>query len=160
FNASDPYSSTPLVLQSGTTYGATLPAGTCGQTAQFYFAATGSGASTVTQPCNAPTSVFSAPVLNLTAPSVIYNFPMDSNPGWTTTGQWAFGHPTGGCGASDPTNGFTGTNVYGYNLAGCYANNITTPNFLTTTALDCSNLIGTQLKFRRWLRIESALYDH
>ena len=36
-----------------------------------------------------------------------------------------------------PPRGYTGTNVYGYNLAGDYANNL--PEYhLTTTALDCS----------------------
>lgn len=93
-------------------------------------------------------------------PEVIYNFPLDTNPGWTTQGQWAFGHPTGGgSSGGDPTNGYTGTNVYGYNLGGDYANNLAR-QALTTTALDCTGLLNTTLEFRRHLGVESATYDH
>lgn len=87
----------------------------------------------------------------------VYDFPMNTNPGWTTQGQWAFGDPAGLGG--DPNNGHTGTNVYGYNLNGTYTNNM--PRYrLTTTALDCSSLVGAQLKFWRWLGVENAAFDH
>ncbi|MEW6071414.1 MAG: trypsin-like peptidase domain-containing protein [Planctomycetota bacterium] len=91
-----------------------------------------------------------------------YSFPFDTSPGWTVEGQWAFGHPTGGGGQygyPDPTNGYTGTNVYGYNLAGDYANNLP-ERHLTTTALDCTDIQGTQLRFWRWLNVESPSFDH
>ena len=91
-------------------------------------------------------------------PEVVYNFPLDTNPGWTTTGAWAFGHPTGaGSHLKDPSNGHTGTNVYGYNLSGDYTNNLT-PKYLTTTALDCSDLTDVELQFWRWLGVE--VNDH
>lgn len=91
------------------------------------------------------------------------NQPMNSNPGWTISGgQWAFGQPTGGGGAygdPDPTSGYTGNYVYGYNVSGDYANSI--PEYhLTTPALNCSNASGTTLKFYRWLGVEDASYDH
>jgi len=90
-----------------------------------------------------------------------HSFPMDSDPGWSTEGDWAFGQPTGGGGANgyDPSSGHTGTGVYGYNLDGNYANGIPT-YYLTTPALDCSNLTGVELKFWKWLGIESGWYDH
>jgi hypothetical protein len=91
-------------------------------------------------------------------PERIYNFPLDSNPGWATTGAWAFGHPTGGGShLKDPSNGYTGTNVYGYNLSGDYTNNLT-PKYLTTAALNCTNVTGVELRFWRWLGVESV--DH
>lgn len=100
--------------------------------------------------------------LQIGVPSLQYSVNMDTNPGWTTQGQWAWGHPTGGNGDHgnpDPTNGYTGTNVYGYNLAGAYTNNM--PEYhLTSTAFDCSALSGTRLKFRRWLNVEQPSYDH
>jgi hypothetical protein len=84
----------------------------------------------------------------------VYNFPLDTNPGWTTQGAWAFGTPTGGgTHHLDPTAGYTGTNVYGYNLAGDYTNSLAA-TYLTTTALNCANLTNTQLRFRRWLGVE------
>jgi hypothetical protein len=100
--------------------------------------------------------------LQVGVPSVIYSFPMDTNPGWTVQGSWAFGHPTGGGGAygePDPANGHTGTNVYGYNLAGDYTNGMSETH-LTSTALDCSNLSDVTLKFWRWLGVEQPSYDH
>jgi hypothetical protein len=91
-------------------------------------------------------------------PEVLYSFPLDTNPGWATTGAWAFGHPTGaGSHNKDPNNGYTGTNVYGYNLTGDYTNNMPV-RYLTTTALDCSAAAGVELRFWRWLGVEQ--YDH
>ncbi len=158
FNAGDAYSSVPLVFVSGSTYSATIPAGLCGQTLQFYATASGSGGYLASAPCNAPTAVYSAPVLNITPPATIYNYNMSVNPGWTTQGQWAYGTPTGSCG--DPSSGFTGSQVYGYNLNGCYADNIATTQYLKTTAINCSGLTGVTLRFRRWHGQESSQWDH
>ena len=93
----------------------------------------------------------------------IYAWTMDTNPGWTTQGQWAWGQPTGNGGADhgdpDPTSGATGSYVYGYNLSGDYANNMAETH-LTTTAIDCSQITGAILKFQRWLNVEQPAYDH
>jgi len=102
--------------------------------------------------------------VNLTVgiPDVIYEWPLDSDPGWTTEGLWAFGVPTGGGGSSgnaDPTRGFTGNNVYGYNLNGDYANYLSETH-LTTTAIDCTGLSAVTLRFQRWLGVETSTYDH
>ena len=54
---------------------------------------------------------------------VVHDFPMNTNPGWATQGQWAFGAPAGvgvGTHPPDPSSGATGANVYGYNLNGEY----------------------------------------
>lgn len=91
-------------------------------------------------------------------PQLVYSYPMNSNPGWTTQGGWAFGTPLGSGG--DPSSGYTGTNVYGYNLSGQYANGMAATEWLTSTAINCTGLTGTKLKFRRWLGVESSSYDH
>jgi hypothetical protein len=101
--------------------------------------------------------------LTIGVPTMQFSWPLDISPVWTISGgQWAFGHPTGGggaYGAHDPNNGHTGTNVYGYNLAGDYANSI--PEYhLTTTAINCSTLTNVRLKFWRWLGVEQPAYDH
>jgi hypothetical protein len=94
-------------------------------------------------------------------PQQVYFFPMNTNPGWTTDGMWAFGQPTGGGShGCDPTSGYTGSNVYGYNLNGDYANNMSQTQYLTTTALDCANVTQAQLRFRRWLAVEAGQFDH
>ncbi len=93
---------------------------------------------------------------------LIYSFPLDTNPGWTTQSLWAWGTPSGGAGdhgGADPNSGHTGRNVYGYNLTGGYTNSMTEQH-LTTTAIDCTNLTQVHLKFWRWLGVESASYDH
>jgi hypothetical protein len=94
-------------------------------------------------------------------PQMVYSFNMDSDPAWSHEGQWAWGHPTGGGTHNyDPAAGYSGANVYGYNLAGDYGNHLVTARYLTTSALDCRNVTNAQVRFQRWLGVESASYDH
>jgi len=91
-----------------------------------------------------------------------YEFTMDTDPGWSTEGEWAFGQPTGGGGSSgdpDPTSGYTGTNVYGYNLTGDYDSWLPETH-LTSTPLDCTDYTGLKLGFWRWLGVENNSWDH
>jgi hypothetical protein len=99
--------------------------------------------------------------VTVAGPEVIYSFLIDdTDPEFTMTGDWAFGQPTGGGTQSfDPISGFSGNNVYGYNLAGDYPNNMS-QEFLTTMALDFSDVTGVMLRFQKWLGIETALFDH
>lgn len=100
--------------------------------------------------------------LGVGEPTVQHSFTLDADPGWTTQGDWAFGQPAGlggQYGPSDPTSGHTGPYVYGYNLNGDYPNNLT-PQSLITTAIDCGDLVGLQLRFWRWLGVEQPTYDH
>jgi hypothetical protein len=90
------------------------------------------------------------------SPHPVYSWPLNTNPGWTTTGAWAFGQPQGLGG--DPASGHTGANVYGYNLSGAYTNSM--PEYtLTTTAIDCSSFTGATLVFWRWLGVERSYWD-
>jgi hypothetical protein len=94
----------------------------------------------------------------LGVPELAYSFPLDSNPGWATTGAWAFGLPAGlGSHNKDPNSGHTGSQVYGYNLNGDYPNSLPARS-LTTTAIDCGTLTGVELRFWRWLGVEAT--DH
>ena len=100
--------------------------------------------------------------VTVTVPSSqrVYYFPMDSDPGWSTMGLWAYGQPTGGgTHNGDPASGYTGDNVYGYNLDGNYENNLSA-QYLTTTALDFSHVAEAELRFWRWLGVERIPYDH
>ncbi|MDJ0762518.1 MAG: S8 family serine peptidase [Myxococcota bacterium] len=100
--------------------------------------------------------------------SLQYVWNMDSEPGWIPEGQWSWGQPAGQGGKNvglghygepDPDSGYTGNNVYGYNLAGNYGNYLKEEH-LTTTAIDCSGLTDVTLKFQRWLNVERSRYDH
>lgn len=92
----------------------------------------------------------------------VFEETMDSDPGWQADGQWAFGVPTGQAGdhgGPDPVSGHTGSNVYGYNLNGGYADSMTEAEYLTTAPIDCSGGHATKVSFWRWLQVESNLYD-
>ena len=89
-------------------------------------------------------------------------FTFDSNPGWSSEDQWAWGQPTGGGGehgGPDPTSGHTGSNVCGYNLSGDYPNNMP-ERHLTSGAMDCTGWHDVRLSFWRWLGVEQPAYDH
>ena len=145
---------TPL---GGSSYQATLPAVASGQTVEFYCSAQTVAGAFVYSPSDAPSTVFTAGVAELIASEN-----MNTNPGWSTSGQWAWGLPIGAGGqhgGPDPTSGYTGSTVMGYNLLGDYPNNMSETH-LTTPAFDCSNHTGVTLRFRRWLGVEQPAYDH
>ncbi|MFH2000564.1 MAG: C25 family cysteine peptidase, partial [Planctomycetota bacterium] len=79
---------------------------------------------------------------------------MNADPGWSITSGslWEWGTPLGE--SYDPDRGYTGPSVYGYNLAGPYANNMG-KKYLTSPAIDCSMLQNTSLDFWRLLAIQS-----
>ncbi|NQU44891.1 hypothetical protein HQ520_16510, partial [bacterium] len=90
---------------------------------------------------------------------VLFEFPLDEDPGWTTECDWAFGVPTGrGSVNGDPVSGHTGRFVYGYNLDGDYANNLSAAS-LITQFLDCSGYQDVRLGFWRWLGVSNGSFD-
>ncbi len=148
-----------LLDLGGDLYQATLPAASCTDTPEFYFSAQGDQSGLVTDPYGAPGSFHTAVVGEI---AVFFSENMDSDPGWTTEGLWAWGQPTGGggdYGEPDPTSGYTGANVYGYNLSGDYENSLSETH-LTSTVIDCTGKTGVTLSFWRWLGVETSNYDH
>jgi hypothetical protein len=92
---------------------------------------------------------------------ILHTFSLDINPGWTVEGEWAFGQPLGGGGVNgnpDPSNGYTGTNVYGVNLNGDYNLSIGVPYYLTTGPFNFSGCSHVNLKFARWLNTDIPPY--
>ncbi|UCD75714.1 MAG: hypothetical protein JSV91_02130 [Phycisphaerales bacterium] len=100
--------------------------------------------------------------LEVGVPAPVIVFDLNTDPGWATEGQWAFGQPAGQGGSSwgypDPTGGYTGDNVFGYNLNGDYTTSVGPPYYLTTNAIDCSNLTQVELHFYRWLNSDYQPY--
>jgi len=93
---------------------------------------------------------------------IIYSWNMNDDPGWACDGLWEWGIPQGMGGShghADPVCGFTGENVFGYNLQGDYQPSMS-QKYLTTGSIDCSGLYATQLRFQRWLGVEGNAYDH
>ncbi len=85
----------------------------------------------------------------------VYQYNLDTDPGWPRTGEWAFGVPQGGggnaYGRADPRNGATGSQVFGINLAGDYTAVPGQPQYLTAGPFDLSGHRDTRLRFQRWL---------
>ena len=94
---------------------------------------------------------------------VLLDETMDSNPGWQMDGNWAWGEPTGqggDHGNPDPTTGYTGVNVLGYNLDGDYPDNMTWTDYAVTEPLNCAGAPTVYLSFWCWLGLENDQYDH
>ena len=86
---------------------------------------------------------------------------LDTNPGWSTEGEWAFGQPLEGGGSHgnpDPNSGYSGSNVYGVNLSGDYTVAVGGPYHLTAGPFDCNNFQNVHLKFVRWLNTDTPTY--
>jgi len=92
----------------------------------------------------------------------LYSYPLDNDPNWPITGQWAFGQPMGEGGTEhgnpDPDSGFTGTEVFGVNLNGDYSTIPGGPYYLTAGPFDCTYLEGARLRFARWLNADEPRY--
>ncbi len=89
---------------------------------------------------------------------VLFEENMESDPMWEITGgDWEWGVPLGY--DDDPTSGYTGNNVYGYNLSGDYVNNLPA-HYLVTPAFDCTGATQVFFSFYRWLGVESSTWDH
>lgn len=92
----------------------------------------------------------------------VFYFPMDSDPGWTKNGAWAFGTPLGGGGGSygfpDPTSGATGTKVYGVNLNGNHTATLGATLHLTSSPLNFTGKTNCVLQFQRWLNSDAPPY--
>jgi len=122
-------------------------------TASFTVKVTGSDGQSSTKAFN----------LTVNAPLItVASFNLNTDPGWTRQGQWAFGTPTGSGGTAhgypDPTSGATGTNVFGVNLSGDYSTTVGGPWYLTTGPINLTGCTGTQLRFKRWLNTDYASF--
>ena len=92
---------------------------------------------------------------------VLYQQSLDTDPGWTTQGEWAYGVPVGLGGANghpDPASGHTGEAVYGVNLAGDHDSSIGGPHAVTFGPLDCTGYVDIRLTFWRWLNTDIMPY--
>ena len=101
-------------------------------------------------------------VLGVGGSVVQHEWTLDSDPGWSMDGQWRWGEPTGDggeYGPSDPSSGYTGSNCLAINLNGDYHNN-SPRRYLTTLPINCTDLYGLTLNFRRRLGVDVPNYDH
>jgi hypothetical protein len=99
--------------------------------------------------------------LQIGMPICMFTCNMDSDPGWATQGEWAFGQPTGQGGSNgfpDPACGCTGMNVYGVNLNGDYSPVYGGPYYLTLGPLNFASAKDAVVSFKRWLNTDYQPY--
>lgn len=153
YNIGSGWLTVPMNVVADNVYDAVLPAATCGTEVLYYCSAQETGGQTLVDPSAAPSTSYSA--IAAYGTTTIYENTFDTNPGWSTQGQWAFGDPNGaGSHNLDPHSGHTGAYVYGYNLGGDYASNLGV-QYLTTPAFNCTGQHFVALEFWRWLGVES-----
>jgi len=96
-------------------------------------------------------------------PSLKYEWTLDTDPSWTCEGEWEYGVSNGGGGSMgmgfDPVGGYTGDNVYGYNIGGNYPDGLP-PTYLTSGPIDCTYLLKIHVNFRSWLASDNFAYGH
>ncbi|HHI02841.1 MAG TPA: hypothetical protein ENL22_04920 [candidate division Zixibacteria bacterium] len=106
---------------------------------------------------------------------IFYSDDFSVNKGWTGLGgdaEWTIGPAAGGVGddaygSPDPefdTSPTEDNNVLGNDLepdtGGDYNSQIPDTNWVVSPIYDCTDYIGIQLVFNRWLGVESHQYDH
>ncbi|MBX3351886.1 MAG: hypothetical protein KF684_03045 [Phycisphaeraceae bacterium] len=78
--------------------------------------------------------------------------------GWTgfSPGGWEFGQPLGmGYNGQDPTSGYTGDNVIGFNLAGDYPDRMPATH-LVSPPIDLTGVTGSRVSFRRRIGLSAG----
>jgi len=106
---------------------------------------------------------------------VFFSDDFSTNLGWTGlggAGEWTIGPATGGSGSDsfggpDPAQDHSPSSdnrLLGNDLTsgtgGDYNPNISSPAYVTSPIIDCSNYRSVQLKFYRWLGVERNTFDH
>ncbi len=145
-------------------YEATLPAADCFETIEYYISADAAGEGTITDPVNAPSSIFSALVSTGTATVVEDDFETDQ--GWTVQdtsvdeGSWERGVPSGSGGSrGDPPSDSDGSgncyitgNGFDEDLDGG-------PTRLLSPVLDLADGEAYTISYARWLRSYNGTID-
>ena len=105
------YQTSFLESIGGDLYEATLPPASCGDIPEFYFSVEGENTGTVYNPYDAPNSVYTTLVGELTP---VFSDDFESDLGWTVEnqcadGQWERGIPIGGGERGDPPTDYDGS---------------------------------------------------
>ena len=153
----------PLTDLGGELFEAVLPPPVCSATPEYYFSAEGDLSGVVTNPSNAPATVYAAVVGEFFTP-ISDNF---ENPdGWTvvnqnlTTGAWVRGVPvTPGGRPEEPPSDFDGSgkcwitgNVVNEDVDGG-------PTILTSRAYDLSAMSDPTISYARWVGTNDPVND-
>jgi len=96
--------------------------------------------------------------------NTIWSDDFETDKGWTLTGEFERGTPSGGSGDhgnDNPTSAYGGSNALGTDLDGGYPDDLPDRGYLATSPIiDCSGYVNVQMNFQRWLNVEQPSYDH
>lgn len=155
YGASGTEATVPLVSSGENMFTAVIPGSPCGLSTEFWFDVETTSGQYQRYPVGEG-------VVTVGVAQTVESWTMDKNPNWDTSGLWAWGQPIGGGGQygnPDPSSGYTGNNVIGYNLNGDYENNLSEQH-LVAGPFNLSGKQNTQVQFARFLNVEQPSYDH
>ncbi len=147
--------SSPLTLVSGKQYLATLPAGDCDQTAEFFLTAGSALGATVASPVSAPALTYSATVGTFTT---VFHDDFETDLGWTVQnenlvgGAWVRGIPSGNGVVGDPTSDYDNSGRCYVTGNGNFHDVNGGPTRLISPAFDLASSTDPQLSYARWFR--------
>ena len=153
--------SDPVTPLGGDLYEAILPGADCDATPEFYFSAEGDGGSTVYEPENAPSEVYTAVVATLT---IHLEDDFEADQGWTvenidlSSGAWERGIPAGDGERGDPTSDFdTSGQCYLTENAPGNSDVDGGPTRLISPTLNLSGTSDPVLQYARWFSCDDGL---
>jgi len=146
----------PMTELSPNEYEAELPAVPCAQTIEYYFQAESSGAGTVTDPANAPDSLYSA--LSVVELIQVADYDFEADAGWTTasfvdSGAWEREVPITNCDRGNPLADFDGSGACWLtenNAGDCDSDVDNGTTTLLSPIFDLSGLQNPEVSYARW----------
>lgn len=157
--ASGGFTESAMTPAGGDNFTATLPAAACGQQIQYYFQAETTGSATVTDPFNAPTTLYASDAYEIT---IAFEDQMESDTGWTvgaagddaTTGVWNRMNPQGTAAQPEDDHTPSGTICWvtdGNAGSGLGSNDIDGgQTTLTSPTFDLSDADDAVISYWRW----------
>jgi hypothetical protein len=158
------FTTVPMTFLSGSTWSGQIPGQNSPAVVGYYIKAVNALDIGNSFPVKAPKDFIPYDVGTVTVHQ-FYDFESVGDEGWTHVlvqqqDDWMHGSPNGA--STDPPAAYSGTRVWGNDLApsgfnGAYQPNVN--NSLSSPTFNLSGKTDTRLRFRRWLNVEKGIFD-